>query len=183
MVTSGNRVGRSARKARFPEREDSPGLRRGVKLYRLSAKTSLAKPCWRSPLAAPMFFATLVVIVHEENRGHSERRSTLFGERGGRGLFAGWRRSFPPASEREARMDDPTPRPKKGRETECPFGAPVPKQEPHLYSALGNRPRSAARWRRSNYLWLPCSVQSESMCRYALSDRDSAYRLNKLELH
>jgi hypothetical protein len=80
-------------------------------------------------------------------------------------------------------MDDPTPRPKKGRETECPFGAPVPKQEPHLYSALGNRPRSAACLCHSNDLWLLCSVQSESMCRYALSDSDFAHRLNKLELH
>src|SRR5713101_5689538 len=129
-----------------------------------------------------MFFAALAVIVQEGNRGHSDRRSTLFGERGGRGLFAGWRRSFPPASEREARMDDPTPRPKKGRETECPLGAPVPKQEPHLHSALGNRPRSAACYRRSNYLWLPSSVQSESMCRYALSDRDFTHWLNKEEL-
>jgi hypothetical protein len=32
------------------------------------------------------------------------------GERGGRGLFDAFLNSFPPASEREARMDDPTRR-------------------------------------------------------------------------
>ena len=31
-------------------------------------------------------------------------------ERGGRGLFGAFQNSFPPASEREARMDDPTRR-------------------------------------------------------------------------
>ena len=34
--------------------------------------------------------------------------------RGGRGLLVGLRRSYPPASEREARMDDPTPRREPG---------------------------------------------------------------------
>ena len=32
-------------------------------------------------------------------------------------------------------MDDPTPRSKKGRETECVFGALVPKRGPLLFSA------------------------------------------------
>jgi hypothetical protein len=31
-------------------------------------------------------------------------------------------------------MDDPTPRSKKGRETECVFGALVPKRGPLLFS-------------------------------------------------
>jgi hypothetical protein len=31
-------------------------------------------------------------------------------------------------------MDDPTPRSKKGRETECVFGALVPKRGPFLFS-------------------------------------------------
>jgi hypothetical protein len=69
--------------------------------------------------------------VHEEETlAHSERRSSRVFERGGRGLLRDLCRSFPPASEREARMDDPTPRSKKDRETECAFGALVPKQGP-----------------------------------------------------
>ena len=53
---------------------------------------------------------------------HSDRRLSQVCERGGRGLLKDECWSFPPASEREARMDDPTPRSKKGRETECVLG-------------------------------------------------------------
>ena len=55
---------------------------------------------------------------------HSDRRLTQVLERGGRGLLQDKCWSFPPASEREARMDDPTPRSKKDRETECVFRGP-----------------------------------------------------------
>jgi hypothetical protein len=69
---------------------------------------------------------------------HSDRRLSQVRERGGRGLLKDECRSFPPASEREARMDDPTPRSKKDRETECAFrGALVPKQEPPFYFPRG----------------------------------------------
>jgi hypothetical protein len=46
---------------------------------------------------------------------HSDRRLTQVLERGGRGLLQDECWSFPPASEREARMDDPTPRSRKRR--------------------------------------------------------------------
>ena len=84
-------------------------------------------------LQVPIFIRDWPFACTMKRRGHSEKRSTLISERGGRGLLVGWRRSFPPASEREARMDDPTPR-LKSRETECPLGAPVPKQEPRPFS-------------------------------------------------
>jgi len=47
---------------------------------------------------------------------HSDRRLSQVRERGGRGLLEDECWSFPPASEREARMDDPTRRSKKGRQ-------------------------------------------------------------------
>ena len=72
---------------------------------------------------------------------HSDKRLSQVRERGGRGLLKDECWSFPPASEREARMDDPTPRSKKGRETECVLGgscsqawAPI-----FLYFILGPR--------------------------------------------
>ena len=46
---------------------------------------------------------------------HSDRRLSQVCERGGRGLLKDECWSFPPASEREARMDDPTPRSRKRR--------------------------------------------------------------------
>jgi hypothetical protein len=46
---------------------------------------------------------------------HSDKRLTQVCERGGRGLLNDECWSFPPASEREARMDDPTHRSKKDR--------------------------------------------------------------------
>jgi hypothetical protein len=57
-----------------------------------------------------------------ESWTHSGRRLSQVCERGGRGLLKDKCWSFPPASEREARMDDPTPRSKKDRETECVLG-------------------------------------------------------------
>src|SRR5579863_2807097 len=57
-----------------------------------------------------------------ESWTQSGRRLSQVRERGGRGLLKDECWSFPPASEREARMDDPTPRSKKGRETECVLG-------------------------------------------------------------
>ena len=52
-------------------------------------------------------------------------------KRGGRGLLAGFRGSFPPASEREARMDDPTLRCENdaGNETRL-SGLPIPSGGP-----------------------------------------------------
>jgi hypothetical protein len=52
-------------------------------------------------------------------------------KRGGRGLLAGSRGSFPPASEREARMDDPTLRCENdaGNETRL-SGLPIPSGGP-----------------------------------------------------
>jgi len=49
------------------------------------------------------------------------------GERGGRGLLVTFHNSFPPASEREARMDDPTRRCENDtdNETHSP-GPPIP---------------------------------------------------------
>ena len=65
---------------------------------------------------------------------YSDRRLSQVCERGGRGLLKDECWSFPPASEREARMDDPTPRSKKGRETECVFRGPLfPSKGPHLF--------------------------------------------------
>jgi hypothetical protein len=57
--------------------------------------------------------------INRKMQTHSDRRLSQVRERGGRGLLKDECRSFPPASEREARMDDPTPRSKKDRETEC----------------------------------------------------------------
>ena len=56
---------------------------------------------------------------------HDPHRS---GEWGGRGPFAGWYGSFPPASEREARMDDPMIRSRQGRiNRDATLGALDPK--------------------------------------------------------
>ena len=69
-----------------------------------------------------------------ESWTHSDRRLSQVREREGRGLLKDECWSFPPASEREARMDDPTPRSKKGRETECVFrGLLFPSKGPHLF--------------------------------------------------
>src|SRR5579863_1576450 len=55
-------------------------------------------------------------ILHYRNPWtHSDRRLSQVRERGGRGLLKDECWSFPPASEREARMDDPTHRSKKDR--------------------------------------------------------------------
>src|SRR3984957_353835 len=53
---------------------------------------------------------------------HSDRRLSQVRERGGRGLLKDECWSFPPASEREARMDDPTRRSKKGRQWNASLG-------------------------------------------------------------
>jgi hypothetical protein len=72
-----------------------------------------------------------------ESWTHSDRRLSQVREREGRGLLKDECWSFPPASEREARMDDPTPRSKKGRETECVFrGLLFPSKGPHLFLFL-----------------------------------------------
>src|SRR5579859_3187962 len=57
------------------------------------------------------------------------------GERGGRGLLVTFHNSFPPASEREARMDDPTRRCENdtGNETHSP-GLPIPSGGPIFVS-------------------------------------------------
>src|ERR1700681_1239509 len=52
----------------------------------------------------------------------------------GRGLLAIFCRSFPPASEREARMDDPTRRCANDTDNGTRLlGAPGPKREPHFF--------------------------------------------------
>jgi hypothetical protein len=80
-------------------------------------------------------YSGLVTGVHDvQTWAHSDRRSLRAFEREGRGSLEGLCCSSPPASEREARMDDPTPRSKKDRETECVFGALVLKREPSLFS-------------------------------------------------
>src|ERR1700722_1040183 len=61
-------------------------------------------------------------------------------------LSAGSGTSFPPASEREARMDDPTPRSRKRRSgTECVFGALVPKRGPLSILPPTNQPSDRSR--------------------------------------
>ncbi len=58
-------------------------------------------------------------------------------KRGGRGLLAGFHGSFPPASEREARMDDPTLRRENdaGNETRL-SGLPIPSGGPIFLSCF-----------------------------------------------
>ncbi len=71
---------------------------------------------------------------------HSGKRLTQVCERGGRGLLNDECWSFPPASEREARMDDPTPRSKKDRETECVFrGLLFPSRSPQSFLSSSTR--------------------------------------------
>jgi hypothetical protein len=69
--------------------------------------------------------------LHYVRRGSRSTRSAPLIEWGGRGLFNWWNGSFPPASEREARMDDPMIRSRLGRINGTrPLGVLVPKQEP-----------------------------------------------------
>jgi hypothetical protein len=71
---------------------------------------------------------------------HSGRRLSRVFERGGRGLLQDLCRSFPPASEREARMDDPTRRSKKDRQTECVFrGSRSQARAPFFFSGIRSR--------------------------------------------
>jgi hypothetical protein len=51
-----------------------------------------------------------VLVVEKVEHTRLKRRFEPKREREGRGLFAGRSESFPPASEREARMDDPIAR-------------------------------------------------------------------------
>lgn len=73
---------------------------------------------------------------------HFERRSALIGERGGRGLLTGWCRSFPPASEREARMDDPTPGLKRPGNEVHSLGLPFPSGSPFSFSRQAPYPET-----------------------------------------
>src|SRR5579863_10722667 len=68
-----------------------------------------------------------------ESWTQSGRRLSQVRERGGRGLLKDECWSFPPAAEREARMDDPTPRSKKGRETECVLGGSCSQARAPIY--------------------------------------------------
>jgi hypothetical protein len=72
---------------------------------------------------------------------HSDRRLSQVCERGGRGLLKDECWSFPPASEREARMDDPTPRSKKGRETECVLGGSCSQARAPIFFIFCRDPR------------------------------------------
>ena len=74
---------------------------------------------------------------------HSDRRLSQVRERGGRGLLKDECWSFPPASEREARMDDPTPRSKKGRETECVLGGSCSQARAPIFFIFCRGPRFA----------------------------------------
>jgi hypothetical protein len=66
--------------------------------------------------------------------GRVRTRSASSGEWGGRGPFAGWHGSFPPASEREARMDDPMIRSRLGRiNRNATRGLWIPSRSPLLY--------------------------------------------------
>src|SRR5580658_5143507 len=72
-----------------------------------------------------------------EGAGRVPTRSVSSGDWGGRGPIAGWHGSFPPASEREARMDDPMIRSRLGRINGTrPFGALDPKPGPLLIFRL-----------------------------------------------
>ena len=64
--------------------------------------------------------------------GRVPTRSAPSAEWGGRGPFR-WNGSFPPASEREARMDDPMVRSRLGRIRNATFGAPDPSGSPLLF--------------------------------------------------
>jgi hypothetical protein len=70
-------------------------------------------------------------------------------KRGGRGLLATVNNSFPPASEREARMDDPTRRCENdtGNETRL-SGPPIPSGGPFYFLSL-----SPYLYLRASYLW------------------------------
>jgi len=69
-------------------------------------------------------------------------------KRGGRGLLATVNNSFPPASEREARMDDPTRRCENdtGNETRL-SGPPIPSGGPFFLSL------TLYLYLRASYLW------------------------------
>src|ERR1035437_657766 len=68
---------------------------------------------------------------------HSDKRLSQVLERGGRGLLQDECWSFLPASEMEARMDDPTRRSKKGRQMECVFRGPCSQaRAPYLFLSV-----------------------------------------------
>ena len=63
-------------------------------------------------------------------------------KRGGRGLLAGFRGSLPPASDREARMDDPTLRCENDTGNEMHLsGLPIPSGGPIFCLYFYARPR------------------------------------------
>src|SRR5579863_5836343 len=103
--------------ARFPRwevalpKQDLPYMRSGeIRRSSMRRSTKIRKSC--DMVSRGNWPAACTI---REPWTHSGRRLSQVRERGGRGLLKDKCWSFPPASEREARMDDPTHRSKKGR--------------------------------------------------------------------
>src|ERR1700691_1627281 len=72
--------------------------------------------------------------LHSRGCGRVPTRSVLLSAWGGRGPFTKWLGSFPPASEREARMDDPMVRSRLGRtDRNATWGLSIPSEGPLLH--------------------------------------------------
>jgi hypothetical protein len=127
--------------------------------------------------------------MHKGGCGSRLTRFASFGEWEGRGPFAEWYGSFPPASEREARMDDPTIRSRLGWiDRTRPLGLLFPSKAPLFltdYSYFANSIAASELLRYSCFQRIRTSISLDAGAGAASShpyDRDVPRQLSYAQI-